>query len=157
MMITSDQKPFLFQALFTCKEVLKFTDPPSCLAENLIPKVIDICVSWSNFALWCLLLSSLCCFQEKRPQGGKRQRSSLSAIINKRIQDAVIEKNPKRHRKPHPTSKLDRRLCSICAKLNEGNVKAGIRMAVGDNMDADFTVDKSLPSSEISAGKHICL
>ena len=29
----------------------------------------------------------------------------------------------------------------ICTKFDEGNVKAGIRMAVGDNKIADFTVD----------------
>ena len=37
-------------------------------------------------------------------------------------------------------SELDRRLRSICTKLDEGNVKAGIRMAVGDDKIADFTV-----------------
>ena len=30
---------------------------------------------------------------------------------------------------------------SICTKLDEGNVKAGIRLAVGDNKIADFTAD----------------
>ena len=78
---------------------------------------------------------------EKPPRGGKRQRSSLSAIINKRIRDGVIEKKPKRDRKPQQKSELDRRLRSICTKLDEGNVKAGIRMAVGDDKIADFTVD----------------
>ena len=38
-------------------------------------------------------------------------------------------------------SELDRRLRSICTELDEGNVKAGIRMAVGDDKIADFTVD----------------
>ena len=32
------------------------------LAENLIPKIVDICETPSNIALWCLLLSSLSCF-----------------------------------------------------------------------------------------------
>ena len=69
------------------------------LAESLIPKFIDICETPSNIASWCFLLSSLGCFLEKPPEGGKRQRSSLSAIINKRIRDGVIEKRPKRDRK----------------------------------------------------------
>ena len=86
-----------------------------------------------------VLLSKL--FLEKSPRGGKRQRSSLSAIVNKRIRDCVIEKKPKRDRKLERKSKLDRRLRSICTKLDEGNVKAGIRMAVGDDKVADFTVD----------------
>ena len=38
-------------------------------------------------------------------------------------------------------SQLDRRLRSICTKLDEGNVKAGFRMAVGDDKVADFTVN----------------
>ena len=111
------------------------------LVENLILKINDICEAPSNIALWCLLLSSLSYFLEKTPRGGKRQRSSFSAIINKRIRDGVIEKKSKRDRKPQQKSELDRRLRSICTKLDEGNVKPGIRMAVGDNKIADFTVD----------------
>ena len=76
----------------------------------------------------------------KPPRGGQHQRSSLSAIINKRIRDSV-EKNPKRDRKPQQKCELDRRLRSICTTLDEGNVKAGIRMAVGDDKIADFAVD----------------
>ena len=87
-----------------------------------------------------LLIALLSFFLEKPPRGGKRQRSSLSAIINKRIRDGVIENRPKRDRKPQPKSELDRRLRSICTKLDEGNVKAGIRMAVGDKITV-FTVD----------------
>ena len=78
---------------------------------------------------------------ENPPRGGKRQRSSLSPIINKRIRDSVIEKKPKRDRKPQQKNELDRRLRSICTKLDEGNVKAGIRMAVGDDKIEDLTVD----------------
>ena len=91
--------------------------------------------------MWCLLLSSLSPFLEKPPPGGKRQRLFLGAIMNKRIQDGVIEKKLKRDRKPQQKSELDRRLCSICTKLDEGNVKAGIRIAIGDDKIADFTVD----------------
>ena len=78
---------------------------------------------------------------EKPPRGGKRQRSSLSAIINKRIRDGVSEKKPKRDRKSQQKRKLDRRLRSICTELDEGNVKSGIRMAVGDDKVADFRVE----------------
>ena len=111
------------------------------LAEILIPKFNNICETPSNIALWCLLLSSLSYFLEKPPRGGKRQLSSLSAIINKRIRDGVIEKKPKRDRKKQQKSMLDRRLRSIRTKLDGGNVKAGTRMAVGDNEIAVFTVD----------------
>ena len=78
---------------------------------------------------------------EKPPPGGKRQRSSLSSIINKRIRDGVIEKRPKRDRKPQQKGELDRRLRSICTKLDEGKVQAGIRIAVGDDKIADWMVD----------------
>ena len=78
---------------------------------------------------------------EKPPREGKRQRPSLSAIINKRIRDGVFERKPKRDRKPQQKGELDRRMRSICTKLDEGNVKAGIRMAVGDDKIADFTND----------------
>ena len=100
------------------------------LAKNFIPKINEICETPSNIALWCILLSSLSWFLEKPPRGGKRQRSSLSAIINKRIRDGVIEKRTKRDRKPPQKNVLDRRLRSICTKLDDGNVKAGIRRVV---------------------------
>ena len=121
------------------KRVPKISRIP--LAENFIRKINDYCESPSNFALWCLLLSSLSYILEKPSRGSKRQRSSLSAFINKRVRDGVIEKKPKRDRKLQQKSELDRRLRSICTKLNEGSVKAGIRMAVGDDKIADFTVD----------------
>ena len=111
------------------------------LAENLIPKIYDIWETPITIALWCILLSSPSCLLEKPPRGGKRQRSSLSAIVNKRIRDSVIEKRPKRDKKPQQKSESDQRLRSICSKLDEGFVKAGIRMAIGDDKIADFTVD----------------
>ena len=42
---------------------------------------------------------------------------------------------------PQQKSEFDRRLRSICTKLDEGNVKAGIRMAVVGDKIAVFTVD----------------
>ena len=78
---------------------------------------------------------------EKPSRGSKRPRSSLSAIINQRVRDGAIKKRPKRDRNSQEKSELDRRLRSICTKLDEGNVKAGIRMAVGDDKIAYFTVD----------------
>ena len=74
------------------------------LVENLMPEINDICETPTKIALWCILLSSLSCFLEKPPRGGKRRRSSLSAIINKRIRDGVIEKRLKRDRKPQQKS-----------------------------------------------------
>ena len=111
------------------------------LAKNLIPKINYVCETLSNFALWCLLLSSLSCFSEKPPRGSIPQRSSLNAIINKRIRDSVIEKKPERDTKPQQKTELDRRLRTTCTKLDEANVKAGIRSVVGNDKIANFTVD----------------
>ena len=107
----------------------------------MIPKIDAICETPSNIPLLCLLLSSLSYFLKKPLRGGKRQRSLLSAIVNKCIRDGVIENKTKRDRQPQQKNELDRRLRSICTKLYEENVKAGIRMAVGDDKIADFTVD----------------
>ena len=52
-----------------------------------------------------------------------------------------LKKKPKRDRNPQQKSELDRRLRSISTKLEDGNVKDGIRMAVGDDKIADFTVN----------------
>ena len=77
---------------------------------------------------------------EKPPRGSNRQKSSLRATLTKRNSDGVFEKKPKRYIKPQQKSELERLLHSICTKSDEGNVKAGIRMAEGDDKVADFTV-----------------
>ena len=133
------QDTFFNSSVVHLKRVPKNSRTP--LVENLIPKIIDFCETPTNIALWFILLSSLICFLEKSARGGKRQRSSLSAIVNKHIRHGVIEKRPKRDRKPQQKSELDRQLLSICTKLDEGNVKGGIRMVVGNDKIADFTVD----------------
>ena len=115
------------------------------LAVNRIPKVNDFCETRSNIALWCLLLSSEICFwAEKPPREGKRQRSSLSESINNQIWDSVIEKNPKRDRKPQQKSELGQLLRSIRTKLDGGKGKAGVRMEVSKDKITDFTVDATL-------------
>ena len=109
-----DQTHTLFNSGVHLKRVAKNSRFP--VADYLMPKTNDNCETLSNITLGCLLLSSLSCFLEKPPRGGKRQRSSLSAIINKRIRDGVIEMKPKRDSKPHQKSELERRLRSICTK-----------------------------------------
>ena len=121
------------------KRIPKFSRIP--LAGNLIPKTNDICETPSNIALGCLLLSSLGYFLEKPPRGGKRQRSSLMQLSTSVFEMVSMRKKPKRDKQPQQKSELDRRLRSICNKLDEGHVKAGIRMAVGDDKIANFTVD----------------
>ena len=76
------------------------------LAENLIPKIIYICETPSKIALWCLFLSSLSCFFWKN----HLEEVNVSANINKLVRDGVIEKRPKRDRKPQQKNELVRRL-----------------------------------------------
>ena len=61
-----------------------------------------------------------------------RGHHSTQCKNQKCIRDGVIAKRPKRDRKVQQKSELDRRLLSICTKLDESKVKAGIKMAVGD-------------------------
>ena len=72
--------------------------------------------------------------------GKTTSRRKTSEVIPQCNYQQAYQK-PKRDRKPQQKSELDRRLRSICTKLDEGNGKAGIRMAVGHDKIADFTVD----------------
>ena len=49
-----------------------------------------------------------------------------------------LRKTQRRQKTAAEQSELDRRLRSIFTKLDAGNVKAGIRMALGDDKIADF-------------------
>ena len=70
---------------------------------------------------------------EKPPREGGLLKSSLSAIINKRIRDGVIGEKPKRDSQSQQKTELYQRLHSNCTKLNEGDVKAGVRMHTWTN------------------------
>ena len=78
------------------KRVPKISRIP--LAENLIPKIVDIFETPSSNALWSILIPSLKCFLEKSPRGGKRK--------NKRIRDGVIEKKTETRQKPAAKSRV---------------------------------------------------
>ena len=104
----------------------------------MIPKIFDDCGTTSNIALRCLLLS-VSCVLEKQSRGSKSQTSSFTAIINKHSGWCRCEK-PK---KVLEQKVLKGRLRSICTKLHEGNVKAGIRMAEGVDKISDFTADNN--------------
>ena len=126
------------------------------LAENSYPKLLFVKPRQTSLCgAYCTPLQAVC-FGQKPPLGGKRQRSSLSAIINKRIRDGVyfphaivIEKNPKRDKKPQQNSELHRRLRFICTKLEESNGKAGTRMVIGDDKIPDITVDRQLRGGQV--------
>ena len=90
------------------------------LAENLIPKTNDICETVKNCLVVLIALLSKLCFSEKPPGRGKRQRSAISAINNKRIPVGVIEKKTETRQKTPAEKRV------ICTKLYEGKVKAGI-------------------------------
>ena len=52
-----------------------------------------------------------------------------------------LKKKTKRDRETAAEKRVRSRLLSICTKLDESNVKPGIRMAVGDDKIAHFTAD----------------
>ena len=78
-------------------------------------------------------------FLEKPPRGGKRERSSVQ-LSTSVFGMMSSRRKPKRGRKPQQKSKLDLRLRSICSSLDEGIVKAGARMTVGDNKISDSRI-----------------
>ena len=67
-----------------------------------------------------------------------------------------LRKKTKRDRKPQQKCKLDQRLHSICTKLDEDIVKAGIRTAVGDDKIADFTVNNYAALELKHPQKEVC-
>ena len=66
--------------------------------------------------------------------------------LGRQFCDGVIEKTTKRDKKQQHKRKSFRRLRSISAQLNERNVKARIRKAVGNDKVASFTHFKPLTS-----------
>ena len=95
----------------------------------------------SNIFLWRLSLSSLGCFQKNHLEDVNVRRHHLVQLSTSVFEMVSMRKTLRRDRNPQQRNKLDRRLRSICTKLVQGNVEAGIRMAVDDDKIADFTVN----------------
>ena len=91
--------------------------------------------------MWCLLLSSLSYFWKNHLEEVNVRGHLLVQLSTSVFGMVSLRKKPKRDRKPQQKGELDRRLRSICTKSDEGIVKAGIRMAVGEDKIADFTVN----------------
>ena len=86
--------------------------------------------------------STLSCFLGKPPRGGKRQRSSLSAIINKRIRDGVIAKRPKRDRKRQQKSLMEDFVLSLFPITSSGFTQNEPDTISSNHVRQDTEVDK---------------
>ena len=137
-MITSDQAPFLIQALFTWRVTINSRN----LAENLIAKFKDICKTSSNIGLWWILFSSLSCFPKQKHLGEVSVRGHHSAHLSTSLfAIASLRNKTKGDRTPQQKSELNRKLLSKCTKLDERNLMVRIRPSGGNDNVADFTVD----------------
>ena len=81
-------------------------------------------------------------FLEQPKRSGRKQTTSMSSLINKKIRANDVS-----FPKPHPQvsspplSDLEQRIKLISSKLDEGNVKGGIRLAASDDKIAPFSTD----------------
>ena len=81
-------------------------------------------------------------FLEEPKRNGRKQTISMSTLINKKIRANVVSL-PKPHPQVSspPLSDLEQRIKLISSKLDEGNVKGGIRLAASYDKIAPFSTD----------------
>ena len=81
-------------------------------------------------------------FLEQPKRSGRKQTTSMSSLINKKIRanDVSLPKPHSQVSSP-PLSDLKQRIKLISSKLDERNVKGGIRLAASDDKIASFSPD----------------
>ena len=81
-------------------------------------------------------------FLRQPKRSGRKQTTSLSSLIIKKIRANEVSL-PETHPQVSspPLSDLERRLKLISSKLDEGNIKGGIRLAASDDKIAPFSTD----------------
>ena len=81
-------------------------------------------------------------FLEQPKRSGRKQTTSMSSLINKKIRanDVSLPKPHSQVSSP-PLSDLKQRIKLISSKLDERNVKGGIRLAASDDKIASFSLD----------------
>ena len=79
---------------------------------------------------------------EHPKRSGRKQTTSMSSLINKKIRanDVSLPKPHPQVSSP-PLSDLEQRIKLISSKLDEGNVKGGISLAASDDKIAPFSTD----------------
>ena len=112
------------------------------LAESLADKINDIVYNVEDVTKWLIFLTSFLFFLEQPKRSGRKQTTSMSSLINKKTRA-----NDESLLKPHPQvsspplSDLEQRIKLISIKLDEVNVKGGIRLAALDDKIAPFSTD----------------
>ena len=91
---------------------------------------------------WLIFLTSFLFFLEQPKRSGRKQTTSMSSLINKKIRanDVSLPKPHPQVSSP-PLSDLEQKIKLIKSKLDEGNVKGGIRLAASDDKIAPFSTD----------------
>ena len=95
-----------------------------------------------NVTKWLIFLTSFLFFLEQPKRSGRKQTTSMSSLINKKVRanDVSLPKPHPQDSSP-PLSDLEQRIKLISSKLDEGNVKGGIRLAASDDKIAPFLTD----------------
>ena len=112
------------------------------LAESLSEKINDIVYNVEDVTKWLIFKKSFLFFLEQPKRSVRKQTTSMSSFINKKIRanDVSLPKPHLQVSSP-PLSDLEQRIKLISSKLDEGNVKGGIRLAASDDKMASFSTD----------------
>ena len=113
------------------------------LAESLSEKKTnDMVYKVEEVTKWLIFLTSFLFFLEQPKGSGRKQTASMSSLINKknRANDVSLPKPHPQVSSP-PLSDLEQRIKLLSSKLDEGNVKGGIRLATLDDKIAPFSID----------------
>ena len=113
------------------------------LAESLSDKINDIVYNVEDVTKWLIFFNVVLAFFGEQPKrSGRKQTTSMSSLINKKIRanDVSLPKPHPQVSSP-PLSDLEQRIKLISSKLDEGNVKGGIRLAASDDKIAPFSTD----------------
>ena len=105
-------------------------------------KINDIVYNVEDVTKWLIFSTSFLFFLEQPKRSGRKQTTSMSSLINKKIRanDVSLPKPHPQVSSP-PLSDLEQRIKFIRSKLDEGNVKGGIRLAASDDKIAPFSTD----------------
>ena len=112
------------------------------LAESLSDKINEIIYNVEEGTKWLFFLTSFLFFLEQPKRSGRKQTTSMSSLMNKKIRakDVSLPKPHPQVSSP-PLSDLEQRIKLISSKLGEGNVKGGIKLAASDDKIAPFSTD----------------
>ena len=112
------------------------------LPESLSEKKNDIVYNVEDVTKWLIFLTSFLFCLEQPKRNGRKQTTSMSSLIIKKVRanDVSLPKPHPQVSSP-PLSDLEQRIKLISSKLDEGNVKGGIRLVASDDKIAPFSTD----------------